>query len=121
MPTFPSVPPVAVPISQSTPRPLGVRESAPPATPGATSIAPAAALTPKAAPIALADAVAGPIAPAATATPEAAAARMYGNCGVFGGDGVGALHPHGTLVRRLVRKMGNPRARHAAHTRHLEG
>ena len=31
------------------------------------------------------------------------------------------LHPHGTLVRRLVRYMQNPEARHAAHTLHLEG
>ena len=48
-------------------------------------------------------------------------ARRYGNCGVFGEDGVGAIHPHATPVRRLVRQIRNPEARHAAHTRHLEG
>ena len=66
---------MTVPTSQALPRPLGVREAALAAAPGAASIAPPAA-------------GAGPIAPPATATPEAADARMYGNCGVFGEDGV---------------------------------
>ena len=48
-------------------------------------------------------------------------ARKFGTCGVFGEDGLEALHPHDTLVRRLVRQMRNPEARHAAHTLHLEG
>lgn len=48
-------------------------------------------------------------------------ARKFGTCGVFGEDGLEALHPHGTLVRLLVRQMRNPEARHAAHTLYLEG
>ena len=48
-------------------------------------------------------------------------ARKFGTCGVFGEDGLEALHPHGKLVRRLVRQMQNPEARHAAHTLHLKG
>ena len=48
-------------------------------------------------------------------------ARLFRECCVLGEDGVEALHPHGTLVRRLVRQMRNPEATHAAHTLHLEG
>jgi len=48
-------------------------------------------------------------------------AERYGACGVFGEDGLEALHPQDTMVRRLVRQMRNPEARHRAHTLHLQG
>jgi len=43
--------------------------------------------------------------------------EMHLTFGVFGEAVLGALHPHSTLVRRLVR---NPEAQHAARTLHLE-
>ena len=46
-------------------------------------------------------------------------AEWHGTCGIFGEDGVEGLHPKDTLVRRLVRTMRNPVARHTAHTLHL--
>jgi len=39
--------------------------------------------------------------------------------GVFGEDGLEALHPKDSLCRRLVRQMRNPEARHRAHALHL--
>jgi hypothetical protein len=39
--------------------------------------------------------------------------------GLFGEDGLEALHPKDSLCRRLVRQMRNPEARHRAHTLHL--
>ena len=48
-------------------------------------------------------------------------ARKSEAAGVFGKDGLEATHPHDTLVRRLVRQMRNPEARHAARTLHPEG
>jgi hypothetical protein len=47
-------------------------------------------------------------------------AVLYGTCGVQGEDGVEGLHPQDSLVRRIVRSMRNPEARHKAHTRHLQ-
>jgi len=46
-------------------------------------------------------------------------AELYGTCGIHGEDGVEGLHPQDSLVRRIVRSMRNPEARHKAHTRHL--
>ena len=43
-----------------------------------------------------------------------------GFLGIFGEDGLEALHPKDSLCRRMVRQMRNPEARHKAHTRHLE-
>ena len=45
---------------------------------------------------------------------------LFGTCGILGEDGVEGLHPQDTLVRRIVRCVRNPEARHRAHTRHLE-
>ena len=45
---------------------------------------------------------------------------MYGTCGVFGEDGVEALHVTDSAARRLVRQMRNPEARYKAHAlRHI--
>ena len=43
---------------------------------------------------------------------------MYGICGVFGEDGVEALHVTDSAARRLVRQMRNPEARYKAHALH---
>ena len=45
--------------------------------------------------------------------------EWYGTCGIQGEDGVEGLHPQDSKVRRIVRCMRNPEARHKAHTRHL--
>jgi len=45
---------------------------------------------------------------------------LFGTCGILGEDGVEGLHPQDTLVRRIVRSVRNPEARHKAHTRHLQ-
>ena len=47
-------------------------------------------------------------------------AELFGTCGILGEDGVEGLHPQDSLVRRIVRSMRNPEARHKAHTRHLQ-
>lgn len=43
---------------------------------------------------------------------------MYGICGVFGEDGVEAVHVTDSAARRLVRQMRNPEARYKAHALH---
>jgi hypothetical protein len=45
---------------------------------------------------------------------------LFGTCGILGEDGVEGLHLQDTLVRRIVRCVCNPEARHRARTRPFE-
>ena len=46
-------------------------------------------------------------------------ARRYGTCGIFGEDGLEALHPMEARARVIVRSMRNSTQRHKAMTSHL--
>ena len=45
-------------------------------------------------------------------------ARRYGTLGIFGEDGIEALHPLDSRARILTRSMRNPKARHSSTTLH---
>ena len=46
-------------------------------------------------------------------------ARYFGSLGVFGEDGIEALHPMHSRVRALVKSMRNPRERGEAEQKHM--
>ena len=46
-------------------------------------------------------------------------ARLYGTCGIFGEDGLEALHPMAARARLIVRSMKNSVKRHQAMSDHL--
>jgi hypothetical protein len=48
-----------------------------------------------------------------------AQARFYGTLGVFGEDGIEALHQMDSSIRMLVRSMRSPSQRQAAHVSHM--
>ena len=48
----------------------------------------------------------------------ASIARMYGTLGIFGEDGLEALHPLDSRSRIITRTMRNPKARHQASVTH---